>query len=343
MRLRTPRKRTTALAALLTLALAAPLTASTNASASPPDRPATAAVDEDIRQYEIHGPSSPADRTAIAATGVSMDEVHDHSVVVSADPAQARTLRKLGHSLKKLAGPPARTGGKARKAGDFPPADSGYHNYAEMNAEINELVADYPSIVSKQVIGKSYEGRDIVAVKISDNVAHRRGRARGALHRPPARPRAPHRRDGALPAAPVQRRVRHRLPDHQPGRRPRDLDHLRPQPGRRRVRHRHRHLPLLAQEPPAQLRLVGRRHRPEPQLGLQVGLLRRLVAAAPARETYRGASAFSAPEAQVVRDFVRSRVVGGVQQIKAAHRLPHLRRAGAVALRLHLRRHRRPA
>ena len=35
-------------------------------------------------------------------------------------------------------------------------------------------------------------------------------------------------------------------------------------------------------------------------------------------ETYRGASAFSAPETQRVRDFVNSRVVGGVQQIKAA-------------------------
>jgi carboxypeptidase T len=35
-------------------------------------------------------------------------------------------------------------------------------------------------------------------------------------------------------------------------------------------------------------------------------------------ETYRGPSAFSAPETQRVRDFVSSRVVGGVQQIKAA-------------------------
>jgi hypothetical protein len=34
-------------------------------------------------------------------------------------------------------------------------------------------------------------------------------------------------------------------------------------------------------------------------------------------ETYRGAAPFSAPETQRVRDFVNSRVVGGVQQIKA--------------------------
>ena len=56
-------------------------------------------------------------------------------------------------------------------------------------------------------------------------------------------------------------------------------------------------------------------------------------------ETYRGPSAFSAPETQRVRDFVNSRVVGGVQQIKAAHRLPHLLRADPVAVRLHDREH----
>ena len=37
----------------------------------------------------------------------------------------------------------------------------------------------------------------------------------------------------------------------------------------------------------------------------------------PGSTTYRGPSPFSAPETQVVRDFVNSRVVGGTQQIKA--------------------------
>lgn len=38
----------------------------------------------------------------------------------------------------------------------------------------------------------------------------------------------------------------------------------------------------------------------------------------PASETYRGASAFSATETQRLRDFVLSRRIGGVQQIKAS-------------------------
>lgn len=74
-------------AALLALAVAAPL--SVTATGSAPPGPSTATVDEDIRQYEIHGPSSVADRTAPAATGVAIDEVDDHAVVVTADTMEA--------------------------------------------------------------------------------------------------------------------------------------------------------------------------------------------------------------------------------------------------------------
>ena len=38
----------------------------------------------------------------------------------------------------------------------------------------------------------------------------------------------------------------------------------------------------------------------------------------PSSDTYRGASAFSAPETQRIRDFINSRVVGGKQQIKTS-------------------------
>ena len=53
----------------------------------------------------------------------------------------------------------------------FPSKDSGYHNYAEMVAEINKAKADHPDIVDVFSIGKSYQGRKIWAAKISDNVA----------------------------------------------------------------------------------------------------------------------------------------------------------------------------
>jgi hypothetical protein len=46
----------------------------------------------------------------------------------------------------------------------------GYYRYSEMEDAIDDLVAAYPAIASKEDIGSSYEGRTIWAVKISDNV-----------------------------------------------------------------------------------------------------------------------------------------------------------------------------
>ena len=58
--------------------------------------------------------------------------------------------------------------------------------------------------------------------------------------------------------------------------------------------------------------------------------------------TYRGPKAFSAPETQAMRDFMTSRRIGGVQQIKLADHVPLGRQAGPVAVRLHRRRTSRP-
>jgi carboxypeptidase T len=56
-------------------------------------------------------------------------------------------------------------------AADFPPKDSLYHSYPEMVADIQAVEAAHPDIVHVFSIGKSYQGRDIWAAKISDNVA----------------------------------------------------------------------------------------------------------------------------------------------------------------------------
>ena len=56
-------------------------------------------------------------------------------------------------------------------AADFPAKDSRYHSYPEMVADIHAVEAAHPDIVQVFSIGKSYQGRDIWAAKISDNVA----------------------------------------------------------------------------------------------------------------------------------------------------------------------------
>jgi carboxypeptidase T len=60
---------------------------------------------------------------------------------------------------------------RAAEPSEFPRGNTGYHTYAEMKAAVSAAAAAYPGIVSVRSIGKSYQGRDIVAAKISDNVA----------------------------------------------------------------------------------------------------------------------------------------------------------------------------
>ncbi|MEE8183342.1 MAG: M14 family zinc carboxypeptidase, partial [Thermoplasmata archaeon] len=55
--------------------------------------------------------------------------------------------------------------------GPVDPSDgvTDYHTYDEMVTELNQVVVDHSPIVSLISIGSTYEGRDIWAMKISDN------------------------------------------------------------------------------------------------------------------------------------------------------------------------------
>ena len=63
-------------------------------------------------------------------------------------------------------------GMSATPVGAYPPADEGFLDYAEMVVAIREVANSYPHIVQLFSIGTSYEGRELWATKISDNVAH---------------------------------------------------------------------------------------------------------------------------------------------------------------------------
>jgi murein tripeptide amidase MpaA len=112
------------------------------------------------RSYHVHDVRTREERSAIARTGAAIDEIGADYVVVTAIDQEIRQIRQLGYTAEELP-----------VTQDFPPEDSDYHNYAEMSAVITEVAAAYPDIVSRFSIGLSYEGRELWAVKISDNVA----------------------------------------------------------------------------------------------------------------------------------------------------------------------------
>src|SRR5215211_7801039 len=96
------------------------------------------------RSYRVEGVADRAARTAVAR------------------------IRRLGHRVTLL-GPaqaPAAAGPKA-----FPPADSGYHDYAELASEVAGVANAYPNLVRRFSVGRSYQNRELWAAKVSDNVA----------------------------------------------------------------------------------------------------------------------------------------------------------------------------
>ncbi|MFH8349234.1 M14 family metallopeptidase [Streptomyces sp. NPDC018045] len=319
MRPRLRGRRTTVLAALVSLALAAPLAA--RAEDSPQQEPSsrtaagtTAADTGTPRQYEITGLATAAQRTALAATGVSIDEVHGRTVVITADTAQAALVRTLGHRLRALPAPPPGTGGRVK---DFPSGYGKYHNNAEATAEINALVAKYPAILGKRVIGRSHEGRDILALKLSKNVAqdenepevlftaHQHAREHLTVEMALYLLNDYTSKYGSDPR--VTKMLDSReiwiIPDVNPDGGAYDIA-----TGSFRSWRKNR-------QPNAGSANVGTdlNRNWDYKWGCCGG-----SSGSTGSETYRGRSPASAPEVKVVADFVRGRVVGGVQQIKTA-------------------------
>ncbi|MFJ6834632.1 M14 family metallopeptidase [Streptomyces sp. NPDC091209] len=308
-------RRSAVLAVLAALALAAPLTATaTDATAS--GARALRPSPDDVRQYEIHQSSTPASRTEIQRSGVTVDEADRETVVVSGRADQIAALRRQGYDVTPLGAAPDRSAAGDVRLFDFPTADAKYHNYAEMNAEIDQRLAAYPSIMSKKVIGKSYQGRDIVAIKVSDNVATDESEPEVLLtfHQ--------HAREhltvemalyllrelgaGYGSDSRVTNMVNNReiwiIPDLNPDGGEYDIAS-----GSYRSWRKNR-------QPNSGSSYVGTdlNRNWNYKFGCCGG-----SSGSPSSETYRGTSAESAPEVKVVSDFVRGRVVGGKQQITA--------------------------
>src|SRR5262245_42461231 len=138
----------------------------------PPTGPAAAAERRHLSSPDIlSGQQSPArhlrvehittreQRSAIAATGAAIVEVGPDYVAIVATSEEERLIRALGYTVRAIPRPL-----------DFPPADAAYHTYDELVAEIQSVAAAHPAIVELFSIGQSYEGRELWAAKISDNV-----------------------------------------------------------------------------------------------------------------------------------------------------------------------------
>jgi carboxypeptidase T len=216
--------------------------------------------------------------------------------------------------------------GKLDRAGeltaeaDYPKADSGYHSYPEMAAHIQELAAAHPDIASVFSIGTSYQGRELWAAKISDNVAADEAEPEvffDGLH---------HAREHLSAEMAIyifDLLVGQYGADSALGTRITDI-----------VNSREIWIVFMVNPDGLQFDLSGNPYRSwrknrQPNAGSSaVGTdINRNYdygwgccggsSGSAGSDTYRGPAAWSAPESAAIRDFVNSRVVDGIQQIRA--------------------------
>jgi carboxypeptidase T len=295
-------------APMLALALLLLVVGALPASATPQAEPQLPPSVEsyDIAVYRVENVVSREDRTAIAQTGASIDEIGASYVIVSATPEEAGAITKLGYAIQPAA-----------SLEDFPPTDEAYHNYAEMSDEILTVANAHTEIVSRFTIGRSYEGRELWAVKISDNVAVDEDEPEVLFigqH---------HAREHITVEMTLY--ILHLLVENY-GADPQITD---------LVNSREIYIVFTANPDGSEYDIATGSYRswrknrqPNPgsfyvgtDLNRNYGYMWGCCGGSsglPSSATYRGASAFSAPETQRIRDFVDSRVVGGKQQIKTA-------------------------
>jgi carboxypeptidase T len=266
------------------------------------------------RSYRVEGVADRAARSAVARTGAAVELVQRSALVVTATPAEVARIRALGHKVTLLGPARAPAAGEARA---FPPADSGYHDYAELAAETAAVAAAYPNLVRRFSIGRSYLGKELWAAKVSDSPGV----------------------DEAEPEAlfTCGQHAREHLSVEMCLYL---LDELTSGYGSNSsitttVNTREVYLVFNVNPDGSEYDIATGSYRSwrknrQPNAGTSaVGTdLNRNwsyrwgccggSSGSPSSSTYRGPSAFSAPETRAVRDFVASRVVGGVQQLRTA-------------------------
>ncbi|GGM37520.1 carboxypeptidase T [Longimycelium tulufanense] len=261
--------------------------------------------------YTVHGTPTPWDRTAVARTGVDVLGVGGDRMTVIATPGQVAAVRALGHRVEFVESLPSEGGPTGPTTFDFPPQDANYHNYSEMTAALRKAASDHPAIARLSSIGKSYQGRDLWMLKISDNAAADENEpevlftcnqhAREHLTVEMCLRIVQRFTEGYGEDANITQFVNSReiyvIPSVNPDGSEYDIE-----TGRYRGWRKNRQ-PTNGTDP-------------NRNWGYKWGCCGG-SSGNPNSETYRGTAPFSAPETARVRDFVNSRVVGGKQQITA--------------------------
>jgi len=111
------------------------------------------------QRYHVAGVTTREQRSAIIAAGAAIEGVGSNYVEIIATPEALNRVAALGFTISS-----------APQLSEALPVDTAYHTYAQMVSDIQAVAAAHPAIVQIFSIGRSGEGRELWAAKISDNV-----------------------------------------------------------------------------------------------------------------------------------------------------------------------------
>ena len=108
-----------------------------------PAAPALKQSDERTPVYLIYNIFDAETRSAIAATGALIIEVGKDYVLVEATRKEQKAIETLGLSVSEPVEPDP-------SILAFPPADAGYHDYAEMVADLQQAASNHSNLLAVQ-------------------------------------------------------------------------------------------------------------------------------------------------------------------------------------------------
>ncbi|UPT74038.1 MAG: M14 family metallopeptidase [Elusimicrobiota bacterium] len=127
-----------------------------------PKAPASAISEDDGRVWAEFETPGKAERNALVDAGISLEEIKPGRAAGFATP------KALARAAAKGLKPAVKVSLRARFGKlDFPDKDSIYHNYKELEADLRGLAARAPDVASVLSIGKSTQGKDILAIRLN--------------------------------------------------------------------------------------------------------------------------------------------------------------------------------
>jgi carboxypeptidase T len=118
------------------------------------------ARNQDAKIYSVRVSAKDAsERNSIANAGIAIDKVFSDSVAFIGTELEINKIKNLGFKYKV-------SDISTRKL-DFPSSDQAFHNYSEVVQALDSIQSKHSEIASRFSIGKSLEGRDLVGIRLS--------------------------------------------------------------------------------------------------------------------------------------------------------------------------------